>query len=122
MFYDVIEKLHTGIDEDIEIKILETEMFLTEKTQELTEITKHPLLILNKKISQITSVMKLVESLQLLRDNIFSGRFYERSIQMEKSKVNDSDVLNLLLSDIAKSIDEVLENWGSYLLTNPAFL
>jgi len=122
VFYDVIETLHSGFDEGIEMKACETDVFLTEKIQELNELTKHPLLIINKKISQITSVMKLVEALQLLRDNILDGRFYERSIQMEKSKVNDSYVLNLLLSDIAKSIDEVLENWGGFLLTNPAFL
>lgn len=143
VFYDVIEKLQKGcVKSNVTIEIKETEKFLTEKINELNEITKHPLLILNKKIDQITSVISLIKSLELLQANISGDRFYERGFT-EKIKENwkklltifgtitkiskggeiklkDIDILNMLLSDIAKDIDKITDVWGEHLLIDPA--
>lgn len=122
VFFDILDKLSKGLEEGQEIKIKKTEAFLQEKIIELKELTKHPLLILNKKIKQITSIIKLVEALELLRGNILSNRFFNRNDKSGKSKINELEILNLLLSDISKSIENILENWGNHILTNPALI
>lgn len=122
VFYDIIDQLSLGFTEDREINIRDTESFLEVKAKELNELTKHPLLILNKKVRQITSIIKLIEALDLLRENIKSNRFYNTNRKGEKSKLTDLEILNLLLSDISKAMENILKNWGDHILTNPALL
>lgn len=122
VFFDILDQLGKGFSSTQEIIIQETEDFLFYKINELNEITKHPLLILNKKITQITSIMKLIDVLQLLRENILNNRFYERKLKLEKSKVNEPEILNLLLSDVSKAIENIINNWGNHLLANPALI
>lgn len=95
---------------------------MSSKIIELKEVTKHPLLILNKKVKQFTSIIKLIEALHLLRENILSNRFYDRNLKTEKSKLSEPEILNVLLSDIAKAIENILTNWGNHILANPALL
>lgn len=122
VFYDVIEELQRGfLKSDAKIEIKETETFLSEKIKELSEITKHPLLILNKKIDQITTVISLIKSLELLLSNISSGRFYDLDIDRgDKAELKDVDILNMLLSDIAKEINGITDVWGKHLLIDPS--
>ena len=122
VFYAVIDELQKGfVKPNMKIEIKETETFLTKKIKELSEITKHPLLILNKKIDQITTVISLIKSLELLQANISSGRFYDLNIEKGgKAELKEVGTLNLLLSDIAQNINGITDVWGEHLLIDPS--
>jgi hypothetical protein len=122
VFYDVMEKLESGhLKANAKIKVKETGKFLEDKIKQLSELTRHPLLILNKKIDQITTVIMLIKSLELLHSNIMSGRFYD--LNVEKGKVvelNEVGILNMLLSEISKNIIRITDVWGEHLLIDPS--
>lgn len=122
VFYEVINELQKGfVKPNIKIEIKETETFLAEKIKELDEITKHPLLILNKRIDQITTVISLIKSLELLKANILSGRFYNLKTEKgKKTELKEVEFLNILLSDIAKNINMITDIWGEHLLLDPS--
>ncbi len=122
VFFHIMDELQKGfVKSDIKIENKETEIFLAEKIKELDEITKHPLLILNKKIDQITTVISLIKSLELLKENISSSRFYDVNIKKgKKIELKEVEILNMLLSDIAKNIDEITDAWGEHLLIDPS--
>jgi hypothetical protein len=122
VFYDVIYELSKGfVKTHAKIEIKETEIFLAIKIKELSELTKHPLLILNKRIDQITSVISLIKSLELLQVNILSSRFYDLSTEKGiKVELKEVEILNMLLSDIAKNINDITDVWGEHLLIDPS--
>jgi hypothetical protein len=122
VFYNVIEELQNGfVKSNAKIEIKETETFLAKKIKELREITTHPLLILNKKIDQITTVISLIKSLELLQANILSSRFYELNINKGETVVlKEVFILNMLLSDVAKNIVGITDVWGEHLLIDPS--
>jgi hypothetical protein len=117
-----MEKLESGhLKANAKIKVKETGKFLEDKIKQLSELTRHPLLILNKKIDQITTVIMLIKSLELLHSNIMSGRFYD--LNVEKGKVvelNEVGILNMLLSEISKNIIRITDVWGEHLLIDPS--
>lgn len=122
VFYNVIDELNKGfVKTHAKIEIKETDTFLAVKIKELSELTKHPLLILNKSIDQIVSVISLIKSLELLHDNIISSRFYDLSTEKGiKVELKEVEILNILLSDIAKNINSISDVWGEHLLIDPS--
>ena len=122
VFWDVIDELIKGfVKENAKIEIKETSTFLAGKIKELKELTKHPLLILNKKIEQLTTVISLIKSLELLQGNILSSRFYDVNLENgSKVELKHVEILNLLLLDIAKNINNITNIWGEHLLIDPS--
>jgi hypothetical protein len=124
VFYSTLKNLSNNpVKINTKITVKSTTAFLALKIKELSKLTKHPLLILNKKINQITSIISLIESLTLLRQNIISDRFYNSSLKKgSKTGIQEGEILNLLLSDIASNINDILDTWGAHLLIDPSII
>lgn len=90
--------------------------------KELEEITRHPLLIVYNDLDKITSIMKFQRTIKIINGNFMAKRFYQKANTEDVWQIHDISILVLLIRELIKSTDELLNSWGNLIMIDPALI